>query len=356
LHLAAKPAKSEAVRGFAALCFGLALSGCRIEVGAPAAKCTDAQGAPSGEVMIYTSMYRSVLDQVDPILEAKLPGVQVEWLQSGSEKIATRLDAELSAGATSADLVLTSDPFWYERKKREDHLLRYASLAALALPREMVDRDGAYVTSRISTMVVAYNTRLVSEEEAPRSFAELFDDKWKNAVTIPDPLGSGTAFTTLAYLVDVYGEEIIQRMHRANTVAAGGNSSAITRIETGEQKVGFVLLENVLAAKRSGAPIGYRVPKDGAALIPGPIAILKLSDNPVAARAVYDLLLSPEVQKLIVGGDLHSPYEALDPPAGTPSLHQLKETKHDFTPAFLSRSMERAESLRHRFSAIMGGT
>lgn len=334
-----------------------ALCACRIEVGPPEQKCDPAAGgAPSGEVLIYTSMYRSVIDEVDPLLEAKLPGVRVEWLQSGSEKIATRLDAELAAGSTPADIVLTSDPFWYERKKREGHFLPYASLRALALPRDFVDRDGAYMTSRISTMVLVYNARLVAEADAPASFDDLFSAKWKGAVTIPDPLASGTSFTTLAFLVDSFGESIITRMREARTVAAGGNSAAMTRIEAGEQKVGFVLLENALQAKRSGAPIEYRIPKEGAVLIPGPIAVLKISDNPVAARAVYDLLLSDELQALIVKGDLHSPFQALKPPDGAPPLAELMQTKLQFSPAFLERSYERAESLRKKFSEIMGGT
>jgi iron(III) transport system substrate-binding protein len=301
-------------------------------------------------------MYRQVIDAIDPLLEAKLPGVRVEWLPLGSEKIATRLDAELAAGSTPADLVLTSEPFWFERKKREGQFLAHASLRALALPRSFVDRDGAYMTSRISTMVLTYNSRLVPESEAPLSFAELFGPKWKGAVTIPDPLSSGTSFTTLAFLVDSFGEKIIDQMREAKTVAAGGNSAAMTRLQAGEQKVGFVLLENVLQAQRAGAPIAYRIPSEGAVLIPGPIAVLKLSDNAVAARAVYDLLLSEELQKLIVQGDLHSPFAELPPPAGAPKLETLMETKLQFTPEFLLRSYDGAEGLRRRFSEIMGGT
>lgn len=334
----------------------LALSACRIEVGPEKGKCADERGAPAGEVMIYTSMYRSVIDAIDPLLEEKLPGVRVEWLQSGSEKIATRLDAELSAGATPADLVLTSEPFWFERKKREGQFLPHASLRALALPRDFVDRDGAYLTSRISTMVLAYNTRLVNEAEAPKSFADLFSPAFSGAVTIPDPLASGTSFTTLAFLADSYGPSIIEKIRDAKTVALGGNSAAMTRLQAGEQKVGFVLLENVLQAQRSGAPIGYKIPAEGAVLIPGPIAVLKLSDNPVAARAVYDLLLTEPLQKLIVGGDLHSPYAELDPPQGAPRLEKLLETKLKFTPEFLQRSYEHAEELRRKYSEIMGGT
>jgi iron(III) transport system substrate-binding protein len=336
----------------------IALSACRIEVGPPGAKCetSESTGALGGEVMIYTSMYRPVTEAVDRLLEAKLPAVRVEWLPLGSEKIATRLDAELAAGATSADLVMTSEPFWFERKKREGQVLAHAAIRALAMPRDFVDRDGAYVTSRFSTMVLAYNTRLVPEGEAPDSYAALFTAKWKKAVTIPDPLASGTAFTTLAFLVDRHGLEIIDHMKEAETVASGGNSAAMTRLIAGEQRVGFVLLENVLQSQRAGAPIGYRIPKEGAVLIPGPVAILERTDNAPAARAVYELLLSDEVQRAIIEGDLHSPFTELEAPKGAPPLDALMETEHRWSPDFLERALTRSDELRRKYSAVMGGT
>jgi iron(III) transport system substrate-binding protein len=334
------------------------LVACRIEVGAPesAPKGTaSSMGRPAGSVLVYTSMYRPVIDAVTPVLEAKLPEVKVEWLQGGSEKIATRLDAELAAGETPADILMTSDPFWYERLKAGAHLLPYASIRALSIPRPFVDKDGAFVTSRLSVMVLAYNERLVQAEEAPDSFEDLFSSRFTHQVTIPDPLGSGTTFSTLAFLVDAYGVDIIDRMKKAETIASGGNSSAFARLESGEQKVGFVLLENVLQGKRNGSPVRFKIPKEGAILIPGPIAILKRSKNPIAARAVYDLLLSDEIQALIVKGDLHSPFDGVAPPEGAPALESLLGGRYAWTPAFVARATARAEEVKRRFAEVMSG-
>src|SRR5687768_11651534 len=211
------------------------LAACRVEIGPPERRTENTEGAekPSGKITIYTSMYRPVIEELEPLLHRALPEVQVEWLQAGSEKIATRLDAELAAGAPRADLVMTSDPLWYERLWREGHLLPHASLRALAMPRELVHPEGAFVTSRISTMVVAFNERSLEAEDAPRTFAELFTERWAGRVTAPDPLGSGTAFTTLAFLIE-REPQIVEKMKAARTIASGGNSTAITRLESGE--------------------------------------------------------------------------------------------------------------------------
>jgi iron(III) transport system substrate-binding protein len=333
----------------------LMLAACRIEIGPPERRTDNTEEAekPSGKITIYTSMYRPVIEEIEPLLRGALPEVQVEWLQAGSEKIATRLDAELAAGAPHADLVMTSDPLWYERLWREGHLLPHASVRALAMPRELVHPEGAFVTSRISTMVIAYNERAVRAEDAPRTFGDLFTERWAGKVTTPDPLGSGTAFTTLAFLIE-RDSEIVARMKAARTIASGGNSTAITRLESGEHAVGFVLLENVMQSKQAGSPIGYAVPTDGAVLIPGPIAILKKTANARAARAVYDFILSDGAQRAIVRGAMHSPFVSIEAPSGTPSLEALLKTEYRWTPAFVRKASEESQSLREHFAETMG--
>ncbi len=334
----------------------LILSACRVEVGAPETRRAALTDRPNGRVTVYTSMYREVIDAVKPVLAEKLPEVEVDWLQGGSEKLATRLDAELVAGTPSADLVLTSDPLWYRRLARDGHLASYAAVPALSMPRPLVDRGGYFVTSRISTMVLAYNETHVKPDEVPKTFLDLFDERFAGRVTTPDPLGSGTTFTTLAFLVHAHGDDVIHRMKAARTIASGGNSSTMTRLESGEHHVGFVLLENVLAAEKRGTPVKWRLPDEGPVLIPGPIAILAKAPNPVAARAVYDVLLSKAAQEKIVAGLMHAPFDDMAPPTGAPPLPKLLETNYEWTDDFVRSAVDDAHALREEFSAIMGGS
>jgi len=329
------------------------LFGCRVEMGPPDRRSHEADGSVQGEVMVYTSMYRHVIDAVKPILRKELPKVNVRWLRGGSEKIATRLDAEIAAGAPQADLILTSDPLWYERLGAAGHLAPYASLRALVMPRALVHPTGHFVTARISTMVLAYNQRLVREEDAPRRFTDLFDPRWHGKVTTPDPLGSGTTFTTLAFLVHAHGPQLLERWKAARTVSSGGNSSTLTRIESGEHSVGFVLLENILKARKNGSPVQFRLPEEGPVLVPGPIAILRDAPNPAAARAVYDLLLSPAVQRAVVDGLMHAAFDDLSPPEGAPPLKTLLDTQYQWSQPFIAEAVPKAAALRADFARIM---
>lgn len=167
-------------------------------------------------------------------------------------------------------------------------------------------------------MVLAANE---SVAEPPKSFAALADPLWKDQITTPDPLASGTAFTWLAFLVRDSGWPLVESIERNGLVAAGGNSAVLTRIETRERPVGVLLLENLLAAKTTPAKVVF--PEDGAVLVPGPIALTTDCRNPTAAKAIYDLVLSPEGQRIIVGGNMYAALPSIPPPTGAPALDTI---------------------------------
>jgi iron(III) transport system substrate-binding protein len=310
------------------VCLGVTLAvvalcaACRIEVGAPA-RAADSEAAT---VRVYSSIYQHVIDALQPALLAELRArghgnVQVEWFQSGSEKVAARLDAELASGGSPCDLLLTSDPSYFDRLKRDSVLVAYVSPATLKMPRELIDPDGAWALSRIVTMAIAVSPKL-DAQRVPKSFADLSRGTLK--VALGDPLASGTSLTAVASLATHYGWDYFRALKRAGAVVAGGNAAVLQRVESGESDAGVVLLENILAARARGSKVIAVIPEDGAVVIPGPIALLKHGARSLAARAVYDAFLSDKVQQLMVqSGRMHSPDLHLAPPEGAPPLREL---------------------------------
>lgn len=303
----------------------LAATACRVEIGPREGE----QGSAGRDatVHVYSSMYKEVIDQVQPVLEKRLaatsPGTKVEWFQSGSEKVAARLDAELAAGGSPADILLISDPSYYAKLQKNGLLVPYVSPAVLRQPRAFVDRDGHWATARISTMVIGVAASRAAKADPPRSFADLAKPD-AGRVTMPDPLSSGTTFTTVSQLSERLGWDYFRTLKKKGTVAAGGNSSVLQRLDTGEAEVGILLLENVLSGKKRGSHIDLVIPADGVVLIPGQIALLPHARRSPAAQAVYDALLTDDAQKVIVDvGVMHSPDPLQPPPPGVPSLDEL---------------------------------
>ncbi len=326
----------------------LALWGCRVErVGPSAERAPQAGDAASGEVWIYTSMYRPVLDGFDALFAQRLPGLKVRWFQAGSEKVANRLEAELAAGGTQADLLVTSDPFLYERLKQEGRFAPYASVRALRIPRALLDPDGAYAALRLSTMVIVHAPSLA---DPPRSFRELTGANWRGRVAIGDPLTSGTAFTWAVAMESKYGEGYFAQLRAAGATVAGGNAAVLQKVQGGEVEVGVLLLENALTARARGARLGIVYPADGAVIIPGYLALFRSSRNPAAARAAYELLLSAEGQALIVGGDMHAVDPALPGPGGEGGLTALLERAQPWTPELLAHGLADGARVKSAFS------
>lgn len=296
---------------------------------------------------IYTSMYRTVVDALEPLIKQQLPGVTVHWYQAGSEKVLARLEAELSAGGTQADLIATSDPFLYSRFKEEGRWLPYASPNGQRIPRTLVDLDGQFAAIRISTMVLVVRKGI---GEPPASFRELTDPKWQGEVALGDPLTSGTAFTWAVFMEQAYGAEYFAQLRKNGARIAGGNAAVLQKLEGSEAKVGVLLLENALVARSKGSPIEISWPSDGAVTIPGYVGLLKSSRHARAAQAVIDVLLAAKGQAVMVEGDMHAADPRLPGPRGEAGLTAVIARARPWDEAMLRRGNSDGTRVKQAFS------
>ena len=310
------------------------LSACRVEWGADQKQIVS-ESAASGETMVYTSAYPPVVAALEALAKEQLHGVTVRWFQAGSEKLAARLDAELLAANPGADLLMASDPIYYEKLKRAGAFIPYASLRALRLDRRYVDPDGAFVACRLSAMGLVVSDKVI---DPPKSFADLWSGRFKGAVTLPDPLGSGTMFSTALVLASRY-PAFASALRKNGATSSGGGTAAVDRLLRGEASVGMALVENARMAKSDR--VRFVVPSDGAVVIPGDLAIVKGTKRLVLAQKVYDFLLSEPAQRVFVANHLHSPFSELPPPEGAPALVEL-----DVKPVDWPQLAKNAERLR----------
>lgn len=307
-------------------------------------------------VTIYTSIYENVIAELDPVLARQFPDVEVEWYQRGSEDVAARLNSEIAAGSISADLVMTSDPFWYQELKEAGYLLPYEAPEADRVPAELGDPDHAFVTVRVPLMVLAANTDRLTPDQYPASFADLTDPAWAGRITMGDPNRSGSMFTAVAALVRRYGWAYFEALRTNDIVAAGSNSTVLNRVMTGEQVVGIILLENLLRAKEQNpaVPLAIIYPADGSILVPSPIAILSTTREPDAARRIYSFFLSDAGQRALVGGWMYSPVATIGPPAGARAWTDIYAGQlTPWSPAYLRDTMSQRDQIKRRFTEIV---
>lgn len=279
---------------------------------------------PQGTVMIYTSIYPDIIEQIKPSLKKQFPDLDVQWFQAGTEKVMAKIAGEIEAKKVQADLIMVADPSYYLTLKDQNLLLKYDSPNRKDIVANK-DTEGYWTGVRISNMIIAYNTAKVSEADAPKSFKDLLEPKWNGKIAMPSPLLSGTAYVAAGVLSDKYGWEYFEQLRQNGMKVEEGNSALQNKLVRGEYHAVMILEENILKIGAKGEPVKVVYPADGTIIIPSPIAILNSSKNQEAAKAVLDWFLTKEGQEVIVKGWMHSVRDDVNPPQGAPALKTFAE-------------------------------
>jgi hypothetical protein len=139
-----------------------------------------AAATKEGQLTWYTSADSQLAEKVGKAFEQKFRGVRVRVERAGGERIFSRVAQEYASGLHVADAVSTGDAAQFLAWKRQELLAPYVPEdVARYIPPEHRDPDGFYASVRSSLCVIAYNTAMVKREDAPKSFANLLDLKWK---------------------------------------------------------------------------------------------------------------------------------------------------------------------------------
>lgn len=307
-------------------------------------------GGPSRpELWVYTSIYNDVLDDLAPQVQAAMPEVEVRWYKAGSEEVAARVTAELAAGGTRADVLMTADIFWYENLRQEGHLKVLPPDLLAKVPESLRDPDGTYMASRAAAMVMVVNDAALGGVPAPVSYADLAKPEYKGKVVIGDPLKSGTHFVALALLSRTLGWTWYRSLRANEAVIEGGNSAVLRRIETGDRPIGLLLLENFIKAKQSGSVARLVVPKEGAIVIPSPIAILARARQPEPALKLCRMMMEKSGQEAMVRGRMYPSVPGLPGPPGAPPFADLLAAKMFPDPRLTREIAATAEDLKETF-------
>src|SRR5688500_2995890 len=99
-------------------------------------------------------------------------------------------------------------------------------------------------------MVIAVNTKNLPADKRPKSWKDLLKPEFKDQLTMPSPLESGSTLTAALFFFHRLGSDYFAGLRKNNIVAAGGNGATMSRVKSGEKPVGIVLMENVLQDKQ----------------------------------------------------------------------------------------------------------
>lgn len=306
------------------------------------------------ELWIYTSLYKDTIADIQPKLEKQFPDIAFNFYQAGSEEIASKVNAEMLAGGTKADVLVFSDRFWYEDMAQQGKFVKYTPKGSESIPDILKDPNGFYVNASIPLMVMIYNSDAISEKAAPKTFKDMADPKWKGKFTTGSPLASGTNFTTVAFLQKAYGWDYFKALRKNDTISEGGNSAVIRRVQTKERPIGWVLLENALRFQESDPKMKVVYPEDGAIINSNVMAIVKKEGvDPKMAQDFADWVYTKEAQDAMVRSYMYSPLPGYETPKGALAFDKVLTKAQKWSPELLAEIMKNRESIKEEFTKIM---
>lgn len=327
--------RREILQGAAAVAAGSVFaSPVRAEAPAPVAITPTLVDAATkeGKMILYSSMDLPVGEKLGKAFEAAYPGISVQIERSGSERVFQRLDQEFASNIHAADVVNTSDASHIISWKKNGWLAPFVSedIAQHFLP-EYRDPDGMSATSRLYLSSIAYNTKLVKPEDAPKSYADLLDPKWAGKMVKGHPAYSGTIMTATFQLVRELGWDYLDKLSKQRVMQVQSSTDPPKKLSLGERAVmadgneyGVVLL------KEAGQPVEPIYPTEGTPTISGPTAIFASAPHPNAARLFQAWLHTRETQQFFT--DYTAQYSAhaqVVPHPGRRKLSDIKLMKED---------------------------
>src|ERR671938_564506 len=170
-----------------------------------------------GKVIYYTSTDLPVAEKLAKAFEAKYPGIAVRVERTGAERVFQRIGQEYASRIHAVDVVQSSDAAHFIVWKRDGILAPYVPEdVARHYPAEHRDPDGQFASFRVWLSIIAYNTSLVKAEDAPKSFADLLDPKWKGKIVKAHPGYSGTIMTATYQMQRDLGWGYFEKLAKQN--------------------------------------------------------------------------------------------------------------------------------------------
>jgi iron(III) transport system substrate-binding protein len=344
--------RRDVVKGAAVVVAGSTLSTRVLAAAPPPEPVTQAlidAAKKEGQVVYYTSTDLPVAEKLAKAFEAKYPGIAVRVERTGAERVFQRIGQEYSSNIHAVDVVNSSDAAHFIVWKRDGVLLPYVAEDVAKYPAEHRDPDGQFASFRVWLSIIAYNTNMVKAEEAPKSFADLLDPKWKGKIVKAHPGYSGTIMTATYQMQRDLGWSFFEQLAKQNIMQVQSSADPPKKLDLGERAVMADGNEyNIFQMREGGRPVEPVYATEGSPLIIGPNGIFKSSPNPNAAKLFQSFALGREAQQLIIDvGGLRSVHPDTKEKAGRRPLKDIKTMKDD-----AAAVEQQSEAIKSRYSKI----
>ena len=287
-------------------------------------------GAQAKKVVAYTAHEDNIIASMVPRFKAET-GYDLEFVKLASGDVINRVKAE--AKNVQCDVIWSIG----------GELLEADS--ALLQPYTPKDWDKIDPVFKVGTNWIPYtgimnvlivNTKLVSDADTPKGWADLGNPKWKGKICSATPDKSGSSYMQMNNVFLAFKDKgwDTYKSILANFFISASSGSVPKYVNDGEASIGITLEDNAFRYVQGGGPVKIVYPVEGVIAAPDGIAIVKGAPHPDAAKIFVDWCLSKSTQDFLVSQMFRRPVrmDGANPP-GLPPLSKIKTLPYDFAAA-----------------------
>lgn len=284
-------------------------------------------------LIVYSPHGPDLLRDFEARFEERHPDIDLQWLDMGSQEVLDRIRSERAN--PQAD-VWFGGPSQLFASAAADGLLAPATPGWAGAVTADSDSDGRYLALYYTPLVIAYNSEVVSADEAPRDWDEVLAPQWADRVLIRDPLASGTMRTIFGMIVErslretgntEQGFEWLRRLDAQTREYVLNPTLLYQKLARQEGIITLWDMPDIeMLRERTGYPIEYVYASSGTPMVIDAIALVEGSPNREGAMRFLEFIGGPEEVLFAAREHVRMPVRA-DIPADSlpPALRRARE-------------------------------
>jgi len=266
---------------------------------------TTAHAQDAGQINVICSVQAEWCNMIQTVY-ARTTGVKVNMSLKGSGEALAQLIAEKANPKTDIWFGGTGDPHLQAAELGLTMEYKSPSLPLLHSWAQQQAAQSGYKTVGIYSgpLGFGYNTELLAKKKiaVPRSWADLLEPRYKNEIQVANPASSGTAYTMIATLVQLWGEDkafdYLKALHKNIQTYTRSGTGPIKAVARGEASVSISFVHDGPGEAMQGFPVATVTPSEGTGAEIGSMSIIKGARNLDAAKKFYEWALTAPAQEL----------------------------------------------------------
>ena len=226
------------------------------------------------------------------------PFIKAHYWRSGSVGLHNKILLEARAGRSSWDVVSQTTPEFIFELKQKKFIAPYHSPERTQFSTDLKDKDAYWTGTYALPTGLGFNTEQVKRDEAPKSYQELLNPKWKGRkISVDDE-----SYELLVGLVQAWGKpravDYLKKLAAQEPAIGRGNTQRTQLLSVGEFPLAVAYTHTVEWAKSQGTPVDW-VNLEPVVIKFDGIMLGAKAAHPNAAKLFIDFVLSQPGQILL---------------------------------------------------------